>query len=97
MRRHQWRAFIVYRLDEEEAAKMFAGPPGPPRQFVGAAPVDPSRATLTADMVDQEVSTVGCYVCEQSWQHARHTPCPGEPVGYTPAGEPIYQSAKGKR
>lgn len=90
MRRHEWRAFIVYRLDDEDAAKFFSGPPGRPIEFRGARPIDPSRATLTADMVDQEMSNIGCIVCEQQWFDARHRPCPGEPKGYTSKGEPVY-------
>lgn len=88
--RHQWHAVIVYRLDDEQAAKLYAGPPGPPIEFRGAAPIDPSRATLKADMIDQEMSGVGCMVCEKSWHAGRHTDCPGEPVGYQNDGTPIY-------
>jgi hypothetical protein len=90
VRRHQWRAVIVYRLDDETAAKMYAGPPSPPITVYGKPPVDPLRATLMAEMIDQENSVVGCWVCEMSWQHGRHRPCPGHPVGYSLDGTPIH-------
>jgi hypothetical protein len=88
-RRHQWVALIAYRLDDETAAKFFAGPEGPPVIFSGPPPVDPSRATLTNAMIDQELSNVGCIVCEQQWHEGRHRPCPGEPRGYTREGIPL--------
>lgn len=88
---HQWCAFIVYRLDEATAEKLFSGPEGPPITFSGAPPVDTSRATLTAEMVDQKLSNVGCVVCEKQWSAAHGTPCPGEPIGYSSTGEPIHK------
>lgn len=94
-RRHDWIALVAYRLGDEDAAKFYAGPPGPVRQVTGSPPpVDPSRVTLTADMVVQEHSTVGCYRCEQPWTQCRHQPCPGEPHGYLPDGEPHWRGRR---
>jgi hypothetical protein len=88
-RRHIWRAFVVYKLDDEDAAKFYAGPPGPVLN-ARRGEIDPTRVTLTAEMIDQGMSNVGCLTCEQPWMVCRHKPCPGEPVDYKSNGEPIY-------
>ena len=42
-----------------------------------------------------DVSGVGCFVCEQTYEHAHGKKCKGQPVSYAPSGAPIYADGSG--
>lgn len=83
---HDWIAMVVYRIDDKQARAMHEGPPTPPVPVIAGdeeaewrAENDP-RAFLRMEMIDQELSSVGCWKCEKPWTpRVAVSPCPGEP------------------
>ena len=66
--KHQWVALIPYDLDDLQAKFVMSG--------------GLNRLVLRPTMVRwQDVTPVGCFVCEQLWKDVKDKPCPGQPPG----------------
>lgn len=95
--RHDWRAFVSYRLTDEEAYKLANqsnepdAPPLVPIYPGEEGKVDPAKTVLRVEQVDPTLSHIGCLNCETAHQAAAGYPCPGDPVAHTDGGEPIYE------
>lgn len=96
--RHDWRAFVSYRLTDEEAYKLAnqSDEPGAP-PLVPIYPgeegrVDPAKTVLRVEQVDASLSHIGCLRCEMPHDEAAGYPCPGDPIEHDrKTGEPIYE------
>lgn len=77
MNEHRWMIIVPYRLSGEEAARVME---------------EGVTAILDLKHVDMDAfaPTVGCYHCEMMWSQASGKPCPGEPKGHLPNGDPYW-------
>lgn len=96
--RHDWRAFVCYRLSDEDAYKLAnqSNEPGAP-PLVPIYPgeedqVDPAKTVLRVEQVDPSLSHIACLRCEMPHSEAAGYPCPGDPIERdSKTGAPIYE------
>lgn len=93
-RRHRWRMIAQFEITPEDARQITEGKDTrPPTQIAGdeSPPLEDERPFFGLHNLVHEEIIVACIDCEMGYTDAIEAmECPGDPDGYGPQGEPLW-------